>query len=115
MPHERFADEKLQAFHEEFIALHGEFGILRDQFEEHRMETQRLHNEILQALRDNTASTTDTSRLLTQLTIRAEGVISAWEASQGALTILGWVGSAIKWVAGVLVSAGAVWYWITHR
>ena len=111
----RFADQELQKLNEEFLALHSQFVVLKDEFEEHRMETQRLHNELLQALRDNTNSTTETSKLLTQLTVRTEGVIAAWEASQGALTILGWAGSAIKWVAGVLVSAGAVWYWITHR
>lgn len=98
---ERFSDAKLQTMHTEFYAL-------REDFQNHRKEQQEFNNQLLLALNANTQALAD-------LATRAEGILSAWEASQGALKVMRWVGGTIKWLAGVAVAAGAVWLFLRGK
>lgn len=94
----RFSDEKLQQFYEEFETH-------KMDFEEYRLEQDRIHTEFLQAIRDNTHAVADLAR-------RASGIIEVWEASQGAVKVLNWVSKGVKWIAGIGIAVSGIWLFL---
>ena len=92
----RFTDAKLQQFYEEFEDH-------RIAFEAHRMEQQELHTELLASIKENTTA-------VASLASKTETIIEVWEASQGAVKIFRWIGTGVKWMAGLSIAVAAAWY-----
>jgi len=107
----RFADEKLNTFHEEFTT-HKEMLITHmEAFEQHRLEQQQLHNELLKGIRDNTAVVAKLSTNFIDLATKTENIIEVWTAAQGAGKVVKWILSSIKWTAGTMIAIGGAWYY----
>jgi len=96
----RFSDDKLEGFYQEFV-LHQEA------FEMHRTEQQQFNTELLASIKENTTA-------VASLASKTETIMEVWAASQGAFKVMKWVGSAVKWVAGVLIAIGGVWYYFKN-
>lgn len=79
---------------------HSDFRIAQEQF---RVEQQEFRAD----LKANTALTVKVNELTSEL-------VDLFTAAKGAFKVLGWIGTGVKWVSGVAIAAGALWFVITH-
>lgn len=84
--------------------LYREFIEHQEQFEAYRMDQQKLYQELLTAIKDNTTA-------VSALASRTEGILEIWEASQGAYLFAKWVGKLVLWVSSTMGAIVGV-YWL---
>lgn len=84
--HHRWSDDQLQQFRDEYVA--------------HLEEDHAVQATLKEAIENNT-------RIVNEIHANTSDMVDAWRA-------LGWLGRAIKWIAGIVAAFWLVLYTITH-
>ncbi len=96
----RFSDEQLQKFYDQYVEHVKMEDAIYARNEADQKELRRTLQETTEALDALTESISD--------------MMVAWNIAQGAWRFTGWLGSVVKWVAGVAIAAGTIIYVIKH-
>ncbi|MEW8189936.1 MAG: hypothetical protein AB2766_11585 [Candidatus Thiodiazotropha endolucinida] len=96
--HNRWTDEKLSEFYEEF--------------KQHRVEEKDKWDEILKAVRENAECTKRNSEAIAEINDKTEGMISAWETYQSGVKIAFGMGKVADWIKSLSIYAFII-AWIT--
>lgn len=54
------------------------------------------------------------AELTAQNTAATNEIVDLFQAAKGAFRVIGWVGTAVKWVGAVTAAGGGLWYLVTH-
>lgn len=78
------------------------------------VELKKGHDAILLNLQANTTATEQACKLAASVKEDTRSVVESFEAMQGGLKVLGWLGKISAAVSALLTLAGIAWYVITH-
>lgn len=103
----RAEDLELRAMIE---SIRMEQAVLRRDHTDFRTAQEAFREEQQEFRKDLKANTAMTAKINTM----TEEMVDLFSAAKGAFKVLGWIGTMVKWVSGVAVAAGALWFVITH-
>ena len=91
----------------DLAAMH-ERSALAASIEEIRKEQERFRSE----LAENSKELAENSKLTKSVDEKTTEIVELFGKAKGAFAVLGWIGTAVKWIGGIAMAAGAIYAFV---
>lgn len=95
---------------EKRVNLHDDIREFKDMLNIH---AQTLSDHVVQFKQHELAEHENYSQLLIKidsLCTNTQGLVDLWNAGEGTIKVISVIGSIIKWVSGIAVALGSIWF-----